>query len=263
MLHFLNRLVGHRAPPRSTFNPDVERVLCMRTKPVVSIHVGKCAGSSVRTALLQILPRDHTLHEMHCYDANRRIATVLDKDDGRVDYLICARDPIDRFISAFNWDKHNLYFEGHLTGTQEGAGYDRFPTIHALAGGLRSRNEAERQAATDLATSERLHMGMGQNWYTPLEIIERLPRERTTVIYSHAATSGLLEFASAYDYRHPGPTRTLPRGKSTYKFTYPDHERISPTSLSQEHNSALRDCIAHDLRACHTLLTLPQRPGNR
>lgn len=263
MLDLLLQLAWRFAPPRYTFNPDAGLVLRMTTNPIVFIHVGKCAGASVRTALLPILPRGHTLHEMHCYDANRRIAAAVDQDDGRIEHLICARDPVERFVSAFNWDKHNLYLRGYLAGTREGSGYARFATIDALARGLRSRDDAERQAATDLATSERLHMGMGQSWYTPLQVIERLPVERTTVIFSDAVRSGLLQFAGRCGCRRPGPTWAVPRENSNYRLAYPDHEAIFPTRLSQAEGSAIRDCITHDMGAYHALLARHSVPDSQ
>jgi len=195
---------------------------------------------------------------MHCRDANLRIADVVNNDDREIEYVICTRDPITRFISAFNWDKHNMHFQGTLKGRTEGLAYDQFPTVNALARGLGSQIIAERELATTLATSKSLHMGMGQSWYTPLEIAKRLPQDRTSVIDAYSVKNGILQFIKKLGIIPPAPPWDAPREKSDYKLSYPDHDKEFPTSLSAEEKEFLEVHLKDDLQVYRTLLEIDQ-----
>jgi hypothetical protein len=253
----LKPLLRRNAPSlKSTFNPSPEQVLSLNTKPILFIHVGKCAGTSIRDSLLNLIPTGFTLHEMHCRDANSRIAEIVENDDGEIEYVICTRDPVARFISAFNWDKHNMHFQGTLKGRKEGLAYDQFPTINAIVQGLQSYIVEERQLATVLATSKSLHMGMGQSWYTPLEVVERLPLARTSVIDAYAVKDGIIKLTQKLGCEPPDPTWTAPWEKSDYKLSYPDHEKEFPTSLSAKEETALQSCIEDDINVYRKLLKI-------
>jgi len=62
----------------------------------VLIHIGKCGGSSVLEALKKII---YNLKYVHICKPVFEINTK---------YIITIRNPIDRFISAFNWRYHNV-----------------------------------------------------------------------------------------------------------------------------------------------------------
>ena len=258
MLRKILKPLLHRkgSSPQWTFNPSPAQVMHMATRPILFIHVGKCAGTSIRDSLLNLIPNGITLHEMHCKDANERIAEVVKNDNSEIEYAICTRDPVARFISAFNWGKHNQYFRGSLNGKREGLGYDQFPTINALVKGLQSESLEERELAQALATSKTMHMGMGQSWYTPLEIVQRLPLARTSIIDARSPKDGVLKLANKLGCRTPESTWDVPWEKSDYKLSYPDHQKAFPTSLSEEERAVLSACIEADINVYRLLLDL-------
>ena len=55
------------------------------------IHIGKCAGSSIRNELIQ---KNVNFICFHCHTVEY---------DKNAKYIIVIRNPIKRFISAFNW----------------------------------------------------------------------------------------------------------------------------------------------------------------
>lgn len=247
-------LLGRSAPSKRTFNPGVDQVLRMSTRPILFIHVGKCAGTSIRDALLDVLPDGYTIHEMHCRDANRRILDVVENDNRRIQYVICARDPVARFVSAFNWCKHHSYLRGSLSDRPEGAAYERFRTIHGLVQGLQSESPEQRELAINLARSTRLHMGMGQSWYTPLELVHRLPPDRTSVIDSRSPREGVLKLLKKLGRPLPGSSWDVPWEKADYKYQYPNYEDEFSSVLSEEEKQVLSTCLQSDLDVYRFLL---------
>ena len=72
--------------------------------PFDLVHVGKCGGSTVASELRAANFRFEHFH------MRRPMAAP------GIRYLILARDPVARFVSAFNWRKH-LYSTGALPPT--------------------------------------------------------------------------------------------------------------------------------------------------
>jgi hypothetical protein len=171
------------------FNPTVEYVMSAPMPfKVAVVHVGKCAGGSIIATLKTFLPKDRTsIFEYHCFDANETLGELINTSPEIPDlhFVICARDPLDRWISAFNWDKHNL---GILNGTCSNAIlldlYTTFPTVDRLALALVSDSPHEK--AVNLAKAA--HMGMGISWYLPRHLILKLPRYRTVTIRTEHIT---------------------------------------------------------------------------
>jgi hypothetical protein len=242
--------------PKCTLNANPFRILGSKKRPILFIHVGKCAGTSIKTSLSELIFGNYIIHEMHCFDANQRIADVVENDAGQVEYLICTRNPITRFVSAFNWDKHSMYLSGMLTGTDEADAFSRFKTIHDLLHGLQSMDHAEMLSAATIATSEVLHMGMSQSWYTPTEIVERLPPSRTTIIDTQSIRSGILQFIRKLGCSPPAATWDAPKDNSDYKLWYPDPEKEFPTTLTAEEESFLGKCLMPDILVYQHLLDL-------
>jgi hypothetical protein len=250
----LGHLLGRSAPSKRTFNPSLDQVVSTSERPILFIHVGKCAGTSIRNALLDVLPDGYVVHEMHCGDANRRILDVVENDNRRIQYVICARDPVARFVSAFNWGKHHSYLRGSLSGRPEGAAYERFRTIHGLVQGLQSDSLEQRELAINFARSTRLHMGMGQSWYTPLGLVHRLPPDRTSVIDSRSPREGVLNLLQKLGCPLPGSSWEVPWEKSDYKYHYPNHEDEFPAALSKEEKQVLGTFLQSDLDVYRFLL---------
>ena len=70
-------------------------------RPFTLIHVGKCGGGSVLAALRTAGYRVEHVH----------LQRPADEADCR--YVVLVRDPVARFVSAFNWRRH-LYLNGGL-----------------------------------------------------------------------------------------------------------------------------------------------------
>jgi hypothetical protein len=73
------------------------------------IHVGKCGGTSIRVALKSKYPTGFASvndYEMSNYAGPVNIEWYhchKPRVDDKLSYYICLRNPIDRFVSAFNW----------------------------------------------------------------------------------------------------------------------------------------------------------------
>jgi len=133
------------------------------------IHVGKCGGSS---AAKEISARGYQFNHIHLskptYSAERL-------------YIIMARDPLSRFISAYNWRKR-LYNQNAIKIPDEPAAklrhetersiFSIFPTVNVFAESLYNR------PGMDISPSLTLmhmigHATQGFGWYLSdlLEII--------------------------------------------------------------------------------------------
>ena len=127
------------------------------------IHVGKCGGSTIRAEL------SRNGFEFRCYHLERPIA----QPDAR--YVVVVRDPVARFISAFNWRK-SLYLSGRLPPRE--ADNDAvalrhrvereflfiYKNVNALAEQLGSERERG-VSSTSLLMTLIGHVSQGFSWY--------------------------------------------------------------------------------------------------
>lgn len=79
------------------------RVLDLPTGSTVLIHIGKCGGSTVRDGIKNAT-RNFISHEVH-------IKKPVYRPD--LKYIIVARGPISRLISAFQWRYKLVVSDGH------------------------------------------------------------------------------------------------------------------------------------------------------
>lgn len=63
----------------------------MNNKSIVLVHIGKCGGTTVHNLLMEKKIKHRTIHIKKCRFNNNE------------QYIILLRNPIKRFISAFNW----------------------------------------------------------------------------------------------------------------------------------------------------------------
>ena len=132
-------------------NP-IRRVLHFLRPPNYFVHVGKCGGSSVKSALKSLgIP----FEEVHIKPV---VATP------RASYCILLRDPIDRALSAFNW-RHRLVI---TEGTQqhrfpgERAILERWGNLNALAEALYDEfGGANEEAIREFRTIHHLKESIG------------------------------------------------------------------------------------------------------
>ena len=113
--------------------------------------MGKCAGSTIKLALSDRLPDDCSLIEFHCFDANKLIEKYSRVYGGDDYFVVAARDPISRFISAYNWDKHNLLLKGRIKRARFVAYYEEFFPMEYFAQSLTSGDSEIRARALNFA----------------------------------------------------------------------------------------------------------------
>jgi len=146
---------------RLLFNPEDDVMRSIAGKHIVFIHVGKCAGESIIECLSKYLPDTTVLCEFHVYDANVRLSRICEAPSRDLNFVVAKRDPLTRFVSAFNWDKHNLFFAGKLQGTRSDEFFRAFPSVNDLGVALGSDIYEVRRMAEDFSRFG--HMGMGQS----------------------------------------------------------------------------------------------------
>lgn len=230
---------------RIEFNPDAERVLSAKDKKIIFVHVGKCAGESIIQALQSHLPDSFLLFEMHVYDANVRIREIVSAAPSDLIYVVASRNPVDRYVSAFNWDKHNLFFGGALKGNRHENSFNIFPTVDALISGLGDPNSELRLIAAEFSRFG--HMAMGQHWYTPLDVLRKMPRERTYVVDVATLKRDLLRLLDALGYPQNTDSFSTPRTKSGVYESYENYNETFPTFLSPKNKQRLLHHIAQDV----------------
>lgn len=227
------------------FNPTLETIQASSApRRILFAHVGKCAGETIVEALGRFLPDKFSLFEMHCFDANVVTRAALDDAQNDLITVIAKRDPVERFVSAFNWDKHNLFFKDRLDGTRFGEAYRTFPSVDALISAMADPASPDRMLALRMARFG--HMGMGQAWYTPLRLVAGLDPTRTFV-----CDTGTLKMDLGIVLRRLGHAEgwkegRLPRAKSDYGGLYDHPNDLFSKTLSPENRMFLADYLSED-----------------
>jgi len=89
----------------------------------ILIHIGKCGGSTVRDVLHKLRYKTKNVHfHQPKFNINRK-------------YIITLRNPIARFISAFNWRYHNVVVNktpGNILKTEK-VFFAKYKTVNELA----------------------------------------------------------------------------------------------------------------------------------
>jgi hypothetical protein len=143
------------------------------------IHIGKCGGTSI---MHQFLAHGIDIDEYHMSKPS-----VMDP----IWYFIWLRDPIERFISAFNHTKsiidfdysiltpsdlsihncpapqmiHNRMTKGYAFDPEHDALVSHFSSANELAESLSSSNPAQARRAQTLMSQPQNHMCAGIGWY--------------------------------------------------------------------------------------------------
>ena len=126
------------------------------------IHIGKCGGTNIIN--------NFNLKQIHMQ---------IPKDDNANKYIIWIRNPLNRFVSAFNYSKDivNHVFDGIIPKSRQNIilkntysiseEYDdlinKFETANDLAEAINSENDTLRESATKLMnhTQEHIYKGIG------------------------------------------------------------------------------------------------------
>jgi len=217
---------------------------------LIHVHVGKCAGSSINQALNQ---RGIHFTELHCGDANVRLKSVLKNDDGANIYLISARDPIKRFVSAFNWDKYEKIIKKKANNANWNNIYDTFHSVNCLVESLDSGDKHSRLAKFAVNNSK-LHMELGLSWYIPIDIVSELPFGRTVLVQTESLLNDFNMFLAQF-YPIKAGFETMPRDKDSAGFL--DKINIAnPNHLSEQSTLKLRGYLDKDYNVLNSLRVL-------
>jgi hypothetical protein len=145
------------------------------------IHVGKCAGESVQTALNQhkLYPKEH-----HCGSSNNDLAELILSGDPAAFFIVLIRDPVKRFVSAFEWDLWEKVLSRDEPPKFElwAQIYETFQTANDLAEALTSKDTAARTMADRAIRAGRLHMQMDLAWYLPPHVARKLTPENASAV---------------------------------------------------------------------------------
>ena len=187
------------------------------------VHTGKCAGESILIALRKTFKEVATIIEYHCFDANRLIKELLLNLSGdsilggaEATFVIATRDPLDRWVSSFNWELYNRFLRKSKAPLM---GYRKYPSVLDLAHGIINK---ERSALTFGRSG---HMGMGISWYLPRKTLTHLSKHKVYSIRMENIYEDFNLFASDFvnDFSHVSfklPVQ-LPRTKGSYQQLYP------------------------------------------
>lgn len=193
------------------------------------IHVGKCAGSSVGTALQNL---SIEFEEFHCGNASTQLAHSI-KHNSEHFYLVTVRDPIARFVSAFYWD----YYEKRVLNDYHGPDnkwkiyYERFETPNQIAEALTSRDSSLRELAWDYVTNSKLHAEFCISWYIPLAKVKCLHSKNCHVIRTEHSDRDFLAFLRKFNIDTTS-FGGLPREKQNYKHKITNYDtHLSKVSI--------------------------------
>ena len=247
----------------TSFNPDpLDLLASAAQKPTIAlIHIGKCAGESVLDALrMNFSDEELNLCEFHIFDANQRLDQLFKqiKDTVQIHCLVTTRDPLARWVSAFNWDTHTFHrsqqFFCHPNAVHF---HQRYPSAKSLAAGL-AKSEQE---AINFASFHHLaygHIAMGADWYLPASRRSYLNRATSSVIrteriqqdYESCIRSILNQFTNLSDRQ----AIAVPKTKQSYQTRYPKHSFSQLTDLTETEQNAIARTIKKDIEAHQDLI---------
>ena len=249
----------------TSFNPDpLDLLASAAQKPTIAlIHIGKCAGESVLDALrMNFSHEELNLCEFHIFDANQRLDQLFKKikDTVQIHCLVTTRDPLARWVSAFNWDTHTFHrsqqFFCHPNAVHF---HQRYPSAKSLAAGL-AKSEKE---AINFASFHHLaygHIAMGADWYLPTTRRSHLHRATSSVIrteriqqdYESCIRSILNQFTNLSDRQ----AIAVPKTKQSYQTRYPEHSFSQLTDLTETEQNAIARTIKKDIEAHQDLINI-------
>ena len=249
----------------TSFNPDpLDLLASAAQKPTIAlIHIGKCAGESVLDALRMNFGHEElNLCEFHIFDANERLDQLFKKikDTDQIHCLVTTRDPLARWVSAFNWDTHTFHrsqqFFCHPNAVHF---HQRYPSAKSLAAGL-AKSEKE---AINFASFHHLaygHIAMGAHWYLPASRRSHLNRATSSVIrteriqqdYESCIRSILNQFTNLSDRQ----AIAVPKTKQSYQTRYPEHSFSQLADLTETEQNAIARTIKKDIEAHQDLINI-------
>lgn len=226
------------------FNPAIEDILASEKKRILFVHVGQCGGKAAMKALSRVVGDDHIMFEMHVQGSDAKIRQVVENHNEDFTFLIAKRDPIDRFVASFNWDKHNLFLRDQIRVERNKKFYPAFPTCEQLALGLTSRTAAISTEAKDFGHFA--HMGMGQSFYTPADVLAKIPPAKLHTLDVESMEADLRSFLTMLGVEVPADLGLGAVEDLDYLAGYPDSAKLFPTKLNRQAKKNLTTFLADD-----------------
>jgi hypothetical protein len=162
---------------------------------IIHIHVGKCAGGTINSVCHRA---GFSIRELHCSPANSQLLAELASDCGDNIYLMSVRDPVSRFVSAFNFDKYEKIVVQNSSNELWREVYQKFSSVNHLVESLLSTESSHRDIAWRAVRESFLHMHMGISWYLPVSVLDRIPVDRFNVVRTEFIQSDLSNFLSRF-----------------------------------------------------------------
>ena len=212
------------------------------------VHVGKCAGETVIKTLRRSLPTlSQRIIEYHIFDSNLLINQLLElsKKMPNIEIIFCTRDPLERWISSFNWDYYLYKFNRHYYCPSDILNlFDFYPNSKMLARGLYN---GEKEAIM-LSKSKHFifgHMAMGQSWYLPKRLIHKINLHQGYVVRTESIEYDLKFCIHRLVNKYPEILR-MPRNINVLKFKNSQKFRADFTfTLSCDLTQIEREAVLH------------------
>ncbi|WP_096788037.1 hypothetical protein [Rhodobacter sp. CZR27] len=219
------------------------------------VHVGKCGGESVIRALS---PQVRNLSVHHVGEANQDIARAVLRREAEDVFIVLTRDPVSRFVSAFEWDLHSKSIGGdgvQMKNAQWARVFRNFQTANDLAEALTSPDDARRQVAHFALRGSKLHLQFDLGWYLPPHIAAELPAGRTHLVRTERMEQDLRAFMASQGMTFAG----VPVTKNSYKHRLPP-ERLTPrmSDLARRNVLLASHATAATLRVLEARLVGPE-----
>jgi hypothetical protein len=208
------------------------------------IHVGKCAGSSIKTALTKL---NIDFNEYHCYDSKTALNIKLNQKDTSF-YLLTVRDPIKRFISAFYWD----FYEKRILNDSVGPNglwkkcYEIFKSPNEVAEALTSKDSTLKDLAECYILNSKLHAEFSLSWYVSVENVKYLSNLNCHVIRTERADEDFQKILERFSVSLSGFSG-LTREKQEYKDSINNYNvTLSELGRNNLNNAYLDDYMVLD-----------------
>ena len=224
------------------------------------IHVGKCAGESIVRSLKCMLPElKKRIVEYHVFDSNILINQLLSfaQYEPNIDIIFCTRDPLERWVSSFNWDFYTYKLRKHYYCPRYILNlFDKYDSSKKLARGIYN---CEEEAFT-LAKAKHLsfgHMAMGQSWYLPMTLMESIKPSQFHLIRTNSIKQDLSSCFKKLSNKYgilAGKSWNIdiPILKNSKSF-YVNYSMSVASDLSSHESDAVFDFLSEDVKV-HQIL---------
>ena len=217
------------------------------------IHIGKCAGESILNTLQKNITKKNTrIIEFHIFDADMILPAFFHTtlQCTNIHWIILTRDPLTRWISAFNWDKHIFSINSHLYCH---AHFKHLMQKYKNAKKLIKDLIRNKEAAFELSSFHHLacgHMQMGQAWYLERFPIDKLSTSQTSVIRTeHIAYDYercIHDLENRFPYLKTNHKTDIDRTKSNYQNCY-RHDRFTKVNdLTIDEINFMKNFLSND-----------------